>query len=204
MGAKSASDKKDGVIRVLTFVCVIFAGLLLHAHTLVANTPEDLNCYIPPTLSGGGKLQKILPKHEAYAFAREVNQQIRRCETDCSKDFENNIHRFSNLYSPAYKADLLAEAQRNKSRNRNRVRFVSEYGEFDWDKVKTKEDGTTIVRLQVKEVEYVGTKKVRDAIMEYPFILRYADVDRQKNPWKLWIDGTDGQPIRLYSLEEEK
>ena len=51
--------------------------------------------------------------------------------------------------------------------------------------------------LDVVERELIGGKVVRDAVMRYPLIVTQYDVDREKNPWRLAIDGMKGQSMRL-------
>ena len=196
--AKRRSDLKNRIIQFLTTFVVILIGTQLYTNMKLYDTVEDFQCHLPPDITKGGVVRvNEFYKHEVYGFVREIHQQIRRCETDCSKDYENNIHAYSHYYTESYKTQLLNNAKKNELRNKGRVRYASEYGFYNDDKVEAFGNNTFLVKLEVKETTYVGDKKVKEAVYRYPFLVGKVDIDRQKNPWKLQIGGLKGQTERI-------
>lgn len=192
------SDRKDKVIRGLTIFAVILLGLVLHAHWLLATLPKEFECHFPPDLSRGGMVKvNEFQRHEVYAFAYNVFQQINRCEQDCAVELQNNIRKYGYFVTDSYRPQLLNMAKINESDNRRKVRGISEYGAYSDSKVVPLGNNTWVVYLDVVERELIGGKVVRDAVMRYPLIVTQYDVDREKNPWRLAIDGMKGQPKRL-------
>ncbi|WP_052447982.1 DUF2895 family protein [Vibrio rotiferianus] len=196
--SKRKSDLKDKIIRGLTVFVLVLLGMLGHAQYRLSLNNETFQCSVPPDLSRGGLVRvNEFYKHEVYAFAREIFQQTYRCEKDCSKEFEQNVNKYSNYYTHSYKPKLLAKAKVDRKRNKGRVRYVSEYGVYDDSKVDKLGNDTFLVHIDFREVEYIGTKKVRDAVVRYPLRVGKVDVDRQKNPWRLQIDGLKGNEARI-------
>ena len=192
------SDRKDKVIRGLTIFSVILMGLVIHAHWLLATLPKEFECHFPPDLSRGGMVKvNEYQRHEVYAFAYNVYQQINRCEEDCATEFQKNIRKYGYFITDTYRPQLLNFAKRNESSNRRKVRGISEYGIYSDDKVVPLGNNTWVVYLDVNERELIGGKVVRNAVMRYPILVKKYDVDREKNPWRLAIAGMKGQPKRL-------
>lgn len=198
--AARESDRKDKIIRFLAIAVIFFTGLLGHAHYLLATLPQDFECHFPPDLSRGGTVGvNEFGKHEVYAFAHDIYQKVYRCESDCSKEFEDNVRAYGNYFTDKYRPELIAEAKRKETGNRRKVRSLTEYGIYNESKVVELGNDTWLVYLDVTEREYVGRKKTREAVIRYPLYIGKNDVDRDKNPWRLAIDGyyKDQQPKRL-------
>lgn len=196
--ARKESDRKDKLIRALSIVLLVVLGLLGHAHFLLATLPKEFECHFPPDLSRGGMVKvNEFQRHEIYAFAFKIHQQLYRCEEDCAQDFERNIRKYGYYTSDSYRNQLLQQAQKNASSLRRRVRSISEYGLFSDNKVSPLGNGRWVVYLDVRERESIGGKTVRDALMRYPLIVARHDVDRLKNPWRLAIAGLHNEPRRL-------
>ena len=192
------SDRKDKVIRGLTIFAVILLGLVLHAHWLLATLPKEFECHFPPDLSRGGMVKvNEFQRHEVYAFAYNVYQQLNRCEQDCAVEFQDNIRKYGYFVTDSYRPQLMNLAKVKESDNRRKVRGISEYGAYSDSKVVPLGNNTLIVYLDVVELELIGGKVVRDAVMRYPLIVTKYNVNREKNPWRLAIDGMKGQPKRL-------
>ena len=192
------SDRKDKVIRGLTIFAVILLGLVLHAHWLLATLPKEFECHFPPDLSRGGMVKvNEFQRHEVYAFAYNVYQQLNRCEQDCAVEFQDNIRKYGYFVTDSYRPQLMNLAKVKESDNRRKVRGISEYGAYSDSKVVPLGNNTWIVYLDVVERELIGGKVVRDAVMRYPLIVTKYNVNREKNPWRLAIDGMNGQPKRL-------
>ncbi len=196
--AKSESDRKDKVIRALSLFAIILLGLVMHAHFLLATLPKEFECHFPPDLSKGGSVKvNATPRHEVYAFALMIYQQTYRCEYDCAVDFNHNLRRYGYFFSDAYRLKLLKQAKALAGHNRRRVRSIAEFGRYAENKVVPQGNGVWVVFLDVLERELIGGKPVRKAVMRYPLIIARSDVDREKNPWRLVIEGLRGQPQRL-------
>lgn len=196
--AVKESDRKDKVIRGLTIFCVILLGLVIHAQWLLATLPKEFECHFPPDLSRGGMVKvNEYQRHEIYAFALMMMQQTKRCETDCADEFESNIRKYGYFYTDQYRPQLLNDAKKEQSNNRRKVRSISEYGRYSEKKVVPIGNDVWVVYLDVTERELIGGKVVRNAVMRYPIIVTKYDVDREKNPWRLAIDGHKSKPKRL-------
>ncbi|NQY36342.1 MAG: TIGR03746 family integrating conjugative element protein [Alteromonadaceae bacterium] len=196
--AKKESDRKDKVIRSLTIFVLLLLGLVAHSHFLLATLAKEFECHFPPDLSKGGMVKvNEFQKHELYAFAYKITQQLYRCEADCSVDFGANIRNYGYFLTDNYRPKLLAKAKKLEGYNRRRVRSVTEFGRFSENKVVALGAQVWIVYLDLEEKEHIGGKLVRHAYMRYPLIITKFDVDRERNPWRLAIDGFQGQPERL-------
>jgi len=196
--AKKESDRKDKVIRALTIFALVLLGLVGHSHFLLATLPKEFECHIPPDLSQGGMVKvNEFQKHEVYAFAYKIYQQLYRCESDCSVEFGKNIRKYGYFLTDNFRPKLLSKATELEGYNHRRVRSVTEFGIFSEDKVVSLGNNVWIVYLDVEEKEHIGGKQVRNAVMRYPLVITKFDVDRERNPWRLGIDGMKGQPKRL-------
>lgn len=202
--AKKESDRKDKVIRALTIFALILLGMVIHSHYLLANLPKEFECNFPPDTSQGGKVMvNETPRHQVYGLAFGLFQKIYRCEKDCSVEFANNIRAYGYFYTDTYRQKMLSYAASREGYNRKRIRSISEHGNYKQSKVIPLGNGVWVVYLDVVEKEYIGSKKVRDAIMRYPVVMVKNDVDRENNPWRLAFDdpdeyeNVDGKPRRL-------
>lgn len=196
--AKKESDRKDKLIRFLTILSIALIGLVGHSHWLLATLPKEFECHFPPDLSKGGKVKvNETPRHEVYAFALQIYQQLYRCEENCAVEFEKNIRRYGYFVTDTYRPKLLTKAKELQGHNSRRVRSISEFGHYSESKVVPLGNGVWVVYLDVVEKEHIGGKKVRDAVMRYPLLISKFDVDREKNPWRIAIDGFKEQPKRL-------
>ena len=196
--AKKESDRKDKVIRVLTLFCLFLLGLVTHAQWLLATLPKEFECHFPPDLSRGGMVKvNEYQLHEVYAFAFKIYQQVYRCEEDCGVEFDKNIRKYGYFITDSFRPNLMSEAKNRESYNRRRVRSISEYGTYSDSKVIPLGNGVWVVYLDVYEKESIGGKPVREAVMRYPVVVTRYDVDRERNPWRLAIDGLKGTPKRL-------
>lgn len=196
--AKKETDRKDKIIRVLTIFVIVLMAMVANAQYLLATLPKDFECHFPPDLSKGGmvRVNEFQP-HEVYAFALYLRQQTYRCEEDCAVEFDSNIKRYGYYYTDTYRPVLLSDAQKNESSNRKRVRSVGEFGSYTESKVTPLGNDTWVVYLDVIERETIGGKEVRRAVMRYPIRVVRHDVDRERNPWRLGIDGYFDEPKRL-------
>ncbi|MFB2639920.1 PFL_4703 family integrating conjugative element protein [Shewanella bicestrii] len=196
--ALSASDKKDKIIRALTIFSIILLGLVGYAMNLLATLPKEFECHFPPDLSRGGMVKvNEWQSHEIYAFAYRIWQKVKRCEEDCSIEYPKNINNYGYYFTDSYRPTITSQSLEEAVNNRKRARSITEYGNFIEDKVVYLGNEKWVVYLDVKEQEHIGGKKVRDAVVRYPIIVSVFDVDREKNPWRLGIDGLQGEPKRL-------
>jgi len=193
-----ASDRKDRIIRGLVIFCIFLLGLVFHAQYLLATVPKEFECHFPPDLSKGGMVKvNEFQRHEVYAFAFKIFQQVYRCEDDCSIEFGGNVRKYGHYLTESYRHELKAIATRSESENRRTSRTISEYGIFKESKVIPLGNDTWVVYLDVNEKYYIGGKLVRNPIMRYPLIITKYDVDREKNPWRLGIDGLHSRATRI-------
>ena len=196
--AKKESDRKDKVIRSLTIFCIFILGLLGHSHFLLATVPTTFELHLPPDLTRGGVVKvNEHQKHEVYALALDLYQKLYRCEKNCAQEFPENIRKYGYFLTDEYRPKLLKQAKNLHAYNSKKRRSISEFGVFKEEKVISLGGNRWVVFLDVNEKEFIGQKLTRDAVLRYPVLISTFDVDRDKNPWRLALDGLQSKAKRL-------
>ncbi|HDS1208459.1 TPA: DUF2895 family protein [Shewanella algae] len=192
---KRARDLQDKVIRFLTIVLLGSLVLLGHAHYRLSVMPSEFECQVPPDLSNGATIKvNEQRKENLYALAFMIHQKTFSCKSDCATDIPSNIRDYGYYYTTEYRTELLKNTY---SRDRGKERTISEQGHYSESKVINRGANTWVVFIDVNVKDYIGGRKVRDAVIRYPYIIVKGDVDREKNPWRLQIAGKEGTERRL-------
>lgn len=198
------SDQKEVTIRWLTVALIITIGLVMHAHYRMAKMPENFTVYHPPNLAAGGhsKVNEV-PGHVAYAFAFRFYQNIESCQENCQQDRLRNIDRFRWYMSEEFYSQRRRTAQATLRQDGALTVHISEYSHYSFEDVRPISSGVWVVLLTVRKTERIGSRLISDAVYEIPVRVVSRDVDRSQNPWRLGIDGLQGEARRVRSLMED-
>ena len=172
----------------------IQAFLILVLAVGLMRVPSELTIHIPPDLKSGATIQPNDPSPaNVYAFAVYIFQQLYRWSTDGATDFSNAIYALSGYLTPAYREALVTELQTKAKHGElaGRERGMQElpgHG-FSDSRVSILQDGVWLVTVDMELFETVKGMSVKRKAIRYPLrVVRY-DIDREKNPWGLALDG---------------
>jgi len=171
------------------------------------SAPRDLTVHLPPDIRAGTSLRASeVPAQSVYAYAQYIFQQLNRWEADGQNEAGERLYALSPYLTPAYreqiKADLDLKGRRGELAGRTRGITGIPGHEFTPDRVRVVAPGVWEVQLDLELMETVDGVVVKRARAVYPLrVVRY-DIDREKNPWGLALDGYAGSGP--YRLEKEK
>lgn len=198
---------RDGHIRSLNIALSGSIVIILLLILTVNRAMEEQTVRLPPDLRYGTR-QKIVdtPDSYVYSFAYYIFQQVNTWHKDGEKDFPRGIWDLQAFLTPDMRTLLNQELDQKtrKSELRNRTRTVSEIigRNFEVGKVEVKGNGTWVVWLELNIQEYVNGKKIKDTNVQYPIKVANYDVDPEKNPWGLALDGYSGTGPKKLSEED--
>lgn len=197
-----ARDQATTFKRIITgqFVVVaVLLGLLFNAqrgwHT--AGLAQPL--HLPPDLRSGAMIKKGEPgAHSVYAFAGYMLQQLYAWENG-QTDFGANIFKLQAFLTPEFRAYLEADMRKRAARGelRDRERGVSDTDGYTEARVAPQGNGLWLVHLTFQVNEWVEGEKVKNTRVSYPVRVRVFDMDPEKNPWGLALDGFATTPARV-------
>lgn len=168
--------------------------------------PKDITLHYPPDLRGGAtmKVGEIDPAG-VYLFAQYILQQLNSWDVDGERDYPNRVSLLRYFLTPDYHQQLNEDVKERKDQGelKNRVRTLSFVAGSAYKESFVQIDGDAwIVWFDVHIKEHVLGNTVKDVTLRYPIrVVRY-DVDREKNPWQLALDGNGRyQPIKVVAGE---
>jgi integrating conjugative element protein (TIGR03746 family) len=169
------------------------------------NAPRDLTIHVPPDLrSGSVRKWWDVPPESVYAFAWYIFQQLHRWPTDGEQDYPRNIRALSAYLTPGCKSFLEDDyaVRRANGELRQRVRGIYEipgrgYADAPTERVRRLSEGSWVVTLDVDADEYYASERVKRALVRYTLKVVKFDVDPEKNPFGLALDGFNAPPERL-------
>ena len=170
------------------------------------SAPRDLTVHLPPDIRAGASLQADeVPAQSVYAFGQYIFQQLNRWEVDGQKEAGQRIYALAPYLTPQFREQLKAEmdlkGRRGEMAGRTRGVTGIPGHEYSPERVRIVGPGAWEVRLDLELMETVDGVVVKRTQAAYPLrVVRY-DVDRERNPWGLALDGYSGGP---YRLEKEK
>jgi len=159
-----------------------------------SQAPKDITLHYPPDLRSGAQMKpgEILPS-SVYVFSQYILQQLNSWDINGSKDYPKKVGMLRHYLTPGYQKQLeddidLREAQ---GELRDRVRSFSFVPGSAYDENFVQFDGDAwTVWFDVHIKEYVLGNLIKEVSLRYPIrVVRY-DVDREKNPWQLALDGS--------------
>lgn len=156
--------------------------------------PSSLTIHIPPDLQSGATVHPNEPlPANVYAFAVYIFQQLYRWPTDGATDFSHAIYALSGYLTPMYREALVSELEHKAKRGElaGRERGMQEIAGrgFSDSRVSILQDGVWMAVVDMELLETVKGMAVKRKAIRYPLrVVRY-DIDREKNPWGLALDG---------------
>ena len=195
-------DAADAHIRTLRIVILLLALLIAGQQYATSRLPRDITLHYPPDLRGGAVLRlDEVPPANVYLFAHHVFQQLNHWPEDGEKDYGRNIYRLAAYLTPKFRAQLTAELDLKGRRGEltGRVRTVQQLPGHGYEerRVDVRGNGVWTVWLDLDLEESVDGMAVKHSVIRYPLRVVRFDVDREKNPFGLALDGYAGQPERL-------
>lgn len=197
-------------IQTLRVVIVLLALLCVGALYGWTTAPQQITVHIPPQFqSGTQQAVDHVPPPNVYTFAAYIWQQVHRWPEDGEDDYPANIFRLQSFLTPRFyewlEADFQSKAKRGELRGK--VRGISEIPgrHYEPSRVVAVGDGAWIVWLDVEIREWVNDLVTKDVRLRYPLRVVRFDVDRERNPWGLALDGfPEGEiPERLPDTDVE-
>ena len=188
-------------LRVVILLLALLCSGALYGWT---TAPQQITVHIPPQFQSGTQ-QGVdhVPPPNVYTFAAYIWQQMHRWPANGEDDYPANMFRLQSFLTPRFydwlEADFQGKARRGELRGK--VRGISEIPgrHYEPSRVVPVGDGAWIVWLDVEIKEWVNDLVTKDVRLRYPLRVVRFDVDRERNPWGLALDGfPEGQtPERL-------
>ncbi len=196
---------KAHVISLYVVIGILSVVLIL---TLLGwnNAPKQIRVYIPPDLRSAGVFEVgEVPGSTVYTFAHYIFQQLNTWRDDGRTDYAKNIFDLRAYMTPGFQSLIQKDLNSRGSRGElsNRTRFVQEVAGhgFSNERLQVVSKDRWVVWLDFEVKELVNKVTVKETYIRYALkVVRY-NVDPEKNPWGLAIDGFAEAPRRL--TEEE-
>lgn len=167
------------------------------------NAKRDVRVYLPPDLRSGAVVRLDAPQPEnVYAFARYIFQQLNYWPDSGQKDYGEALYRLQDYLTPGFLAQLQSDLEERGKRGElsDRVRSIQEMPGHAYEeaKVTVVGNGVWVVHLDFRIAEHVKGMAVKNVDIRYPLrVLRY-DVNPERNPWGLVLDGyAESGPSRM-------
>jgi integrating conjugative element protein (TIGR03746 family) len=151
-----------------------------------------------------------VPPESVHAFTFYIFQQLNRWPLNGEEDYPRNLQALSAYLTPACRTSPREdyEYRRNNGELRNRVRGLYEipgrgYGEDPGTRVKAVSDRDWLVTLELAADEYHGGEQVKRALVRYSIKVAKHDVDPERNPFGLVLDGYARPPQRIEIMNRE-
>ncbi|MFG6179637.1 PFL_4703 family integrating conjugative element protein, partial [Halomonas sp. THAF12] len=188
--AVSARDSHITTLRVAIGVLVLACAALWWGWK---SAPEDLTIHNPPDLrSGSTRAWWEVPPSSVYAFGFYIWQQVNRWPSNGEADYKRNLRAYSTYITQSCQLylenDYQARSDRNELRGRTRGIYEIPGRGYNKDSVEVINRDQWVVTLDLAiDEQYSGTP-VRNLFIRYPLRVVRADVDPERNPWRLQID----------------
>ena len=170
-------------------------------------SPQYLRISIPPDLRAGAVVRPDeYQAAQVFAFARMHHLALNRWEENGTEDFPKRIEELQAYLTPQYRDTLVQVMQNKMTRGelKGRTRYtlpLEGYNEYHDQHVKTLEDGSWEVSLEVEIVEKVAGLEAKRVRIRYPLSIVRINIDPVKNIWGLALNGI-AQGKQEYRLEE--
>ncbi len=161
---------------------------------------------IPPDLRAGAVIRghEVSPE-TVYTFAITLFQQLNRWRADGGEEYRQNIDSLVDYLTPSFRETLhedLRERQRQGELNgRTRTTSLLPGVVYAADRVTIKSANEWVVHLDLELIETLNGAPVKQAHIRYPVKVVRFEVDWERNPWGLALDGFAGAgPVRIQDL----
>ena len=164
--------------------------------------PRHLTLRYPPELRAGAVMgMDEVPDATIYGFALYVFQQLNRWQENGAKDYGENIYALQAYFTDRYRAELVADLKTRGAAGElsGRTRALAEAPGHGWrpGRVEDLGEGTWVVYLDARIEEHVNALRVKETDIRFPLRVVLHDVDPERNPWGLALDGYAVEPERL-------
>lgn len=189
-------------VKALYIIIAILTLIAFYAMWGWKTAPKDIRVYIPPDLRAGGVFEiGEVPTSVVYVFAHYIFQQLNTWREEGKEDYAENIYALKHYMTPRFQVniqkDLELRAENGELSNRTRTVQELPGSGFSEDKVKVLGNGRWEVILDYDVKEQVNQVSVKETPVRYVLkIVRY-NIDPEKNPWGLAIDGFALPPKRI-------
>lgn len=204
------NDNNKAALRIMATVIFVLIGLLFYQIQLAGKARQHIKIDIPPDLSKGATIRPGQKQHTSiYDFTSRFFQQVQHWRYDGSREYEKNIGRYRDFFTPAYHAFLKRDYKRRQADGELSGRTRTLYpllAAWDDDRVKvlSKSGGlenSWVVLLDMELVETYKGEEIKRKYLRYPVRIVRFDTDTEHNPWGLAIDGYADTP-KVISKED--
>ncbi len=172
----------------------------------LAKSMEARPIALPPDLRSGAIIQgnEVYPE-SVYTFAFAIFQQLNRWRENGTQDYAANIRTLRDYLTPRFRVWLEEDRNRRLTQgeltDRTRGIFIPSDVVFDQKRVRIVDNNVWIVDLEVELIETLEDEPVKKARILYPLRVVRFEVDWERNPWGLALDGFEAPgPRRLRDL----
>lgn len=169
---------------------------------------NDIRLHIPPDLRSGVVLKPDeVPPPNVYAFASYIFQQLNHWEKDGETDYGKQVFRMAAYLTPDFREFLSNDLELRGKRGElsGRVRGIQPTPGHGYEerRVDVLDRNTWLVWLDFRIEETVRGMNVKGLDIRYPIrVVRY-DVNPEKNPWGLALDGFGGDGPQRLNKEDQ-
>jgi integrating conjugative element protein (TIGR03746 family) len=186
----------------LRIALVVAAGVIVMLTYGLIKARDSVTLHVPPDLRSGVALKVgEVPPPNVYAFAYYIFQQLNRWPENGEAEYPERIFKLSAYMTPKFRAHLLEDMERKAKGGElaSRTRSMQELAGTTYEprRVEILSSDAWRVWLDLQLQETVQGMKIKDTVIRYPLrVIRY-DVDRERNPWGLALDGFAGKTQRI-------
>jgi integrating conjugative element protein (TIGR03746 family) len=153
-----------------------------------------MTIHIPPELRFGANLKSgDVPKANLYTFAGYIFQQLNRWESNGEKNYAEQIFSTSPFLTPSFQKFLVNDMEERHQAGElsRRVRYIQTIPGQGYEdrRVDVLDNSNWVVWIDFSIHEYVNALKVKTVYIRYPFLVTRYDIDPEKNPWGLALNG---------------
>ena len=218
MAYQKNRDNLLAVIRTLSVALILMT--LFSGYLLVSSKNQLKRSFVDiPSYTLGGKAESValntMHKTTVYSFAQLVFQRLNHWSYDGEKEYEKNIRANEHMLTPEYMAFLRRDVERRKGnkvsselKHRSRsIRPIASGWDEDRVKVVSTRDGKPsawVVLLDVELTEMIKGETIKHLYLRYPLRVALYDIDRDRNPWLLALDGYQDEPTKISKELDKK
>jgi integrating conjugative element protein (TIGR03746 family) len=158
------------------------------------SAPDQLTVHVPPDLRTGASMKvHEIPAEDVFTFATHIFQRLQRWEQDGAKDYAARIFELQYFLTPRYQEALERDfRERFKSGQLRRARRGAQPlqdAAYEPDRVQVLGNSAWVVFLDLQISEWVEDLEIKQVPIRFPLRIVRLDIDREKNPWGLALDG---------------
>ena len=201
--AKNELDFTIQKMKIWRFMTLVLAGLLFFGMLVHQSKINEFTLHVPPDLSSGKVLNIRDVAHPSiYTFTTYIYQQLNRWEEDGQADFLANIEGLRFYFTPRFYQQLKDEYNKKlrEGELQGRTRGISEMAGHNYSEDKVKmlsKNSAWEVSADMKVQEWFRGMEVKNVDIRYPLKVVRFDVDKERNPWGLALDGYSRKPAKI-------